>query len=177
MANRSPYRRISVIGTSGSGKSTLAKEIARRIDADYIELDALFHGPNWEQAPLDIFVERVHERMMVERWVADGYYANWARQFERSDLIIWLDYPFRIVLSRMLRRTVKRLLLKEELWNGNRETWRMAFSRDSIILWIFKTYWKRRRELPIILHSISYRHIPRFRFRHPREVRAWLAGL
>ena len=177
MSDSLTYRRICIIGTLATGKSTLVREIVRKIRADHIELDALFHGPDWEATPDDFFAKRDRERMEAESWVVDGNYANRAGQFERADLIIWLDYPSRIVLSRILRRTLRRLLTKEELWNGNRESWRMAFSRDSIILWVFQTYWRRRREFPIILNSASYRHITHLRFRHPREVIAWLARL
>ena len=133
--------RICVIGTSGSGKSILARTLAEKIAGDYIELDAHYHGPNWRTIPNDIFIPSVRARMAVaERWVVDGGYNNRAHQFEDADLIIWLDYPFRIALSRVLRRTIKRLLTREELWNGNRESWRMAFSRGRIILWVFQTY-------------------------------------
>ena len=177
MSTPFPYRRICIIGTSGTGKSTLARDIAGKIGAERIELDALFHGPNWKAVSDDVFAERVRGCMEAECWVVDGNYVNRAQHLKRADLIIWLDYPFRIVLSRILRRTLKRLLTKEELWNGNRESWRMAFSRDSIILWVFQTYWKRRREFPVMLNSVQYRHIMHLRFRHPREVVVWLAGL
>jgi hypothetical protein len=53
-----------------------------------------------------------------------------------ADTAIWLRLPFRVVFTRLLRRTVTRAWRKEELWNGNRESFRMSFaSRDSILLW------------------------------------------
>ena len=165
--------RICVIGSSAAGKSTFARAIARKMEGDYIELDSHFHGPKWKPTPDDIFIQSVRARLEAnERWVVDGNYNNRARQFEDADLIIWLDYPFRIVLTRVLRRTLKRLITKEELWNGNRESWRMAFSHESIILWVFQTYWKRRRELPFELSA--YPPSKCIRFSHPREAERWL---
>ena len=169
-----PYNRVVVIGTSASGKSTLAKAIAGKTGLEYVELDSLFHGPNWKQTPRDEFVARVRNRMTTERWVIDGNYGNWAGHFQRAELIIWLDYPFRIILSRVLRRTLTRLLTREELWNGNREAWAMAFSRESIVLWVFKTYWRRKREFPVVLGSNSLEHVHKLRFRHPKEATQFL---
>jgi adenylate kinase family enzyme len=166
-----PYNRVCVIGVSASGKTTLATALAKKMQCDHIELDALYHDPNWVDVPRAIFRERAEARLKADRWVCDGYYANWARQFDRADLIIWLDYPFHIVLRRVLWRTFRRLVIKEELWNGNYESWKMAFSRESIILWVFQTYWKRKKEIPRML---AWFDAEKLRFRHPREARRWL---
>ena len=56
-------RRISVRGTSGSGKSTFGQELARRLGLAYIELDALHHGPNWNEATAEELRVRVREAM------------------------------------------------------------------------------------------------------------------
>ena len=39
--------RINVVGTSCSGKSTLARALAERLNAPYIELDAIFWDRDW----------------------------------------------------------------------------------------------------------------------------------
>jgi adenylate kinase family enzyme len=38
-------QRVAVIGNSGLGKSTISAELARRIGAPHIELDAIRHRP------------------------------------------------------------------------------------------------------------------------------------
>ena len=50
--------------------------------------------------------------------------------------------PLPLVMSRLVRRTVKRVATREELWGtGNRETIANTFfSRDSILLWALKTH-------------------------------------
>jgi len=60
--------------------------------------------------------------------VADGNYSR-ARSllWPRASAVVWLNYPFRIVLARALRRTVVRGVTREELWSGNRESLRLAF--------------------------------------------------
>jgi hypothetical protein len=43
-------RRLAVIASaSGNGKATLGRELARRLDVPFLELDALVHGPNWTE--------------------------------------------------------------------------------------------------------------------------------
>ena len=36
-----------MVGTSGAGKSTLAAGLARVLDAEFLELDSVFHQPGW----------------------------------------------------------------------------------------------------------------------------------
>jgi adenylate kinase family enzyme len=168
------YRRVCVIGVSASGKTSLARILAERMNCDHIELDALYHEPGWKEAAREDFRARAEMRFGAERWVCDGFYGNWAGQLDRADLIIWLDFPFRIILRRVLWRTFRRLLTKEELWNGNRESWKMTFSNQSIIAWVFKVYWKRKQETPRLLQLFEAQTL---RFGHPREVKRWLQTL
>ncbi len=168
--------RICVIGSSAAGKSTFSRALASKLIAEYIELDSHLHGPNWQPIPEELFIRSVRARMASnERWVIDGNYGNRARQFEDADLIIWLDYPFHTVISRVLRRTLRRLLTRESLWNGNQESWRMLFSRESIVLWVLQTYWKRRKELPVLLSM--YPESKYLRFSHPQQATKWLTLL
>lgn len=69
-------KRISVVGTSGSGKTTLARQIAQRLTIPHIELDALYHQPNWTETPIDIFRQRVEESLISDSWVVDGNYSK-----------------------------------------------------------------------------------------------------
>ena len=55
MSNHDRPRRIAVIGTSGSGKTTFARSVAAAVAAPHIELDAIFHQPNWVPAERDVF--------------------------------------------------------------------------------------------------------------------------
>lgn len=168
-----PYKRICVIGSSASGKTTFSRALAKAGNLEHIELDAIFHGPNWTHPP--DFSERVYAAIERDRWIADGNYMNFVRILHKADLIVWLDYPFRIVLWRVLRRTANRLITRKPLWNGNRETLKLTFSRESIILWVFQTYWKRKKMFQHMLES--HKGIETLIFRRPREARNWLKSL
>jgi adenylate kinase family enzyme len=145
-------QRVAVRGGTGSGKSTVAREIARRLDLPYVELDALHHGPGWREATAEELRASVEEALDDTRgWVVDGNYDSKLGTLilDRAELIVWLDLPVRVKFPRLVRRTLRRARTGEELWNGNRETWRGTFlSRDSILLWFFRTHWKNRREWP-----------------------------
>ncbi|MFN8386869.1 MAG: hypothetical protein U0X92_10665 [Anaerolineales bacterium] len=113
-----PYHRLVVIGTTSSGKSTLAERIATRFGLDFIELDALHWEPNWQEAPLDVFRERVRAATQAEqRWIVAGNYSV-VRDlvWTKAEAIIWLDYPFLLVLRQLTRRTFTRWWTQELLW-------------------------------------------------------------
>jgi adenylate kinase family enzyme len=132
-------RRIVIFGQSGSGKTTFGRRAAAALGVPHVELDSLYHRPNWEPTPDEEFRAIVSEQLAAspDGWVVDGNYSR-VRDVVLSgaDTAIWLRLPFRVVFTRLLRRTVTRAWQKEELWNGNRESFRMSFaSRDSILLW------------------------------------------
>jgi adenylate kinase family enzyme len=173
-------RRISVGGTSGAGKTTVGRAVAERLGLRFVELDALCHGANWEEAPDDVFRARVEQAIAdaPEGWVIDGNYGRKLSDLvlERADTLVWLDLPLHVCLRRLWRRTWSRILRREELWNGNRESIRTAFfSRDSLFVWAITSHQRRLRTLPERLARV--RHLELVRLRSQREVERWLAGL
>ncbi len=148
--------RISVVGNSGSGKSTFAKNLARTLRCTHIELDSIFHQPNWSELPADEFRRIVEERTSNENWVACGNY----RQvidivWKRADTIIVFDLPRRVVMWRVVKRTVRRWLTREELWNGNHEPFRNFISlhnpEKSIISWA----WTKHSHYHRLFHAAA----------------------
>jgi adenylate kinase family enzyme len=171
--------RIAVVGTTGAGKTTLAEEIADRLGIPHVELDALGWGPNWTETPPEVLRQRVAESLQREQWVVDG---NRSRLRDivwgRADTLVWLDYPFLVVIGRLFRRTVRRIVRREMLWGINRETWRSQFlSRDSLFVWAVKTHWRRRRNYRRLLSQPEYAHLAVVLLRSPRATRAWLEAL
>ncbi len=176
-----PHRRIAVIGTAGSGKTTLARVLSTRLGLPLIELDALYWEPGWTPAFVMDFRERVEKATEAGAWIADGnYHTSRDIVWERAEALVWLDYGLCLSLGRLLRRTWRRAFTREELWNGNRENiWSQlrVWSNESLVYWFFKTYWRRKREIPMLLEWPEYRHLTVFHFKSPREMEAWLARL
>ena len=174
-------KRIVVVGTTSSGKSTLASQLAEKLGGDFIELDALHWEPNWVEAPDEVFRERVETAIKSDTWVVAGNYLV-VRDviWQHAEAIIWLDYPFHIVFWRLLTRTIRRSFHQEELWNGNREnfwTHLKLWSDESLFHWLFKTYWRRKREFPLLFALPENAHLKVIHFKHPREADEWMENL
>jgi adenylate kinase family enzyme len=174
-------KRIIVVGTSGSGKTTLAKSIADILDISHIELDALYWEADWTETPDDIFIQKIEDALdgAGQTWIIDGNYRR-SRPiiWHHADTIIWLDYPLRIILWRLVSRTFRRVFLRVELWNGNRERFcEQFFSDDSIFRWAFQTYHRRKRTYTELMQNNKYPNLKFIHFAHPRETEKWLKQL
>ena len=172
-------RRINVTGNTGSGKTSLARRISHRLGIPHVELDAIRHGPDWTETPDEIFRDRVSLALSGEAWVVDGNYSV-VRDvvWPQAQMIVWLDYPLRTAMWRLVWRTLRRSFTREELWNGNRESFRKSFlSRESILLWLLQTYRCKRREYPALVRRPEYAHLAMVRLRSPSETEQWLDRL
>lgn len=168
--------RIVVFGVTGSGKSTLAARIAERTGLPYVSADDLSWQPGWVQVPDEEQRRRIAEVCAGERWVLDAAYGKWRDLvLARTQLVVGLDYPRWLSLSRLLRRTAARTLTRERICNGNVESFRQLFSADSIIRWHFQSFsamririreWATESPGPEIVRLTS-----------PRETRRWLEAL
>ena len=171
--------KIAIVGPSGSGKTSLARLLSARFDAPRVELDALHWEPNWTPAPAAVLRQRVEDALCGDRWVCDGNYQAvrdivWAR----AETVVWLDYPLRLVLWRLTRRSAQRWISGEPLWNGNREALRtLVFSRDSLFAWELRSYRRRRQELPHFFSRPEYAHLQVVHHRTPDETRTWFEQL
>jgi adenylate kinase family enzyme len=176
--NKFSFQRTVVIGTTSSGKSTLAQRLAQKMNADFIELDALHWEPNWVEAPDEVFRRRVEKAISSPAWVVAGNY-HMVREaiWSKAQAVIWLDYPFHIVFWRLFTRTIRRAVTREKLFSGNVEsiwTHLKLWSPDSLFHWLFKTYWRRKRETPQLLSLPENKHLQLFHFKHPNEADEWL---
>lgn len=134
-------KRISIVGVSASGKSTLGKKLAKSVHAPFIELDALFWKPHWQQTEAEVFREKTTTEIQADRWIIDGNYFKvqpdiWAK----ADTIIWVQLPLWLNLWSVVRRTFMRMLTRESLWGINQESFFQQMGKDSVILWVWKTY-------------------------------------
>ena len=98
-------RRILILGPTGSGKTTLSQQIGECLKLPVIQLDALFHRPNWMPTPMDEFREKVRNALDAAKdgWVFEGNYLSTARDttLPVADTVLWLRLPIRVTFWRM----------------------------------------------------------------------------
>ncbi len=177
-------KRINVVGTSGSGKSTLSKRIAQILDLEYIELDALFWRPHWQEASDREFfasLEQAMERARERGHVIDGNYTRTiALKWREVDAVVWLDLSFTRNFLQSLRRGLLRGIFRRELWpgTGNKESlWKLFFSKDSILLWMIKTHSKNRSQYLALMKDPEFAHIKFYRLRSHQEAEQFCSEL
>ncbi|MEV7620947.1 AAA family ATPase [Microbacterium sp. NPDC089321] len=174
-----PPSRVLIAGVTGSGKTTLARRLAAAWGLRHVEIDGLYHGPDWTPRPA--FLDDVRAFAAESRWVTEWQYTSKGTDeilAPRAQAVLWLDYPYRVVRSRLVRRTVARQVLRTELWNGNRERGLLnVFNRDAednILLWQTRTLHKWTERMPEV--EARFPHLSIVRFTHPRETERWLGA-
>lgn len=167
--------RVIVAGTSGSGKTTFAARIAQALAVPFVEIDALWHGPDWTVRPS--FLEDVRRYSAGPAWVTEWQYRS-ARPHlaQRADLLVWLDLPRAVVMCQVIRRTLGRRLRRQRLWNGNVEPPLRSFFTDPehIVRWAWTTHHKSETRVRALLNERPDLSV--VRLRSHREAQLWLHG-
>ena len=167
--------RVAIVGCSGSGKSALAHYRAERLGLVHIELDALFHQPDWTPTPTPEFRTKVTGALETPRWVVDGNYMMVSDLVQAgADTIVVLDLGRVRTTGRVVRRSVVRSLRREHLWGTNYESWRRLVSRDpeeSIVMWTWTQHPKYRARYRRMITDGSWAHATVHHLTKPREVR------
>jgi len=174
--NQIPVR-INVIGTSGSGKTTFGRNLAESLSLPFLEMDAIFWGPDWTFPEDKELFSKLASALEGENWVLDGNYTRTIPiKWDNIDIIIWLDFSFPQTLYQAVTRAFTRILTREEFWpgTGNRETPGKLFSRDSIVLWTIKTFQRNRKKFTVYMESDEFKKIPFIRLKSPRQAKSFL---
>lgn len=179
----SGMNRVVVVGTSGSGKTTTARRIAEILDVPHLEMDSVMHVGDWNATPDDEFARIVAEFTEKNRWVVDGNYtSHGAREaaWPKADTFVWLDLPRPVVMSRVIRRTLRRVVTREELWDGVTEPFSNIYNPDpyqNIILWAWTRYQHIRDKYETAMSDGSWAHASVHRLRWVSDVHEFLASL
>lgn len=180
---RDVVKRVVIVGASGSGKSTLGAALADKLHVQRIDLDELFHRPNWEPTPTPEFRARVADRLTStgkDGWVVAGNYTTvMDLTHGAADTIAWLDLPRWRTTSRVVKRSIGRVARREELWNGNRERLRNLVSRDAernVILWAWQSHPIVTKRYSGFADGAFWAGSTIHRLRTPREVGDFLAS-
>jgi adenylate kinase family enzyme len=166
--------RVAIVGTSCAGKTTLARSLSRVLGTPHTELDALYWGPNWTPVPREEFRSRVQAAVAAPSWIIDGNYSVvrdlvWGG----ATTLVWLNYPFGLVFPRAVRRTLRRIRTQEALFAGNRESFAIT-DPEWIPWWVLRTFWRRRREYPMLIRQPPFSHLQVLEFTWPSQADRFL---
>lgn len=173
-------RRIQVVGPSCSGKTTLGAKIAERLGLEFVELDAVFWKPGWVEPSAEEFAGKLEDVTSRDGWVLAGNYSRHTIPvfWDRLETVVWLDFPLRTTIPRILRRSWRRSSQKELLWGTNYERfWPQlkVWSLDSLIGYSIRRGGKTRGRLGAVRRDPAYGHIRWVRLTNARQVEEWLS--
>ena len=165
-----------VAGAVCAGKTTLARQVAALWGLPGVELDALYHGPQWQPKPT--FRDEVVALAAEDEWVTEWQYPiSRPLLAERADALVFLDLPTRVTTLRVVRRTLRRVRRQTELWNGLREPPLRTILNDPdhIIRWAIRTH---REHAPRVRDLAEQRpDLPIVWLTSRREIKAWSGAL
>ena len=99
-----------MVGSAGAGKSTTGRELARILGVPFVELDSIYHQPDWVPLPVEEFRRQVAEVAAGDAWVVDGNYSAarplvWARARDpRLSVTARAGVTARVSLAVLVRR-------------------------------------------------------------------------
>lgn len=151
----------------------MARELSAHLAVPHVELDGLFHGPNWEQRAT--FAEDVDVATRSAGWVVDGNYVE-VRDllWSRADTVVWLDLPRSTTVRRAVTRTFRRVVTRVELWNGNRERLSTVWRASHPIRWTWQTHARHRGDYEERIADPRWGHLEVVRLRSSAQAQGWL---
>jgi adenylate kinase family enzyme len=174
-ADRVTMRRVLVAGNTGAGKTTTGRILAGKLGLPFHEVDELAFRPGWQANPV---YPGVVLRLAAEpAWVLDSWGDRQIRTelWRRADTVIWLDYPLRVIVPRVFRRSAVRTVKREKIFNGNIESYGEWLSRDHPLRSAVRDQRGRRAEM---IRMISLNpHLVAVRLSSPAFTERWLTQL
>ena len=162
------YKRILVIGCSGAGKSTLSRKLSERWKIPVHHLDALFWNEGWVPTPKSEFREEIKSFLAQPTWIMDGNFnSTLEMRATYADLIIFLDFPTWLCLSRVCKRVwIYRGKTRPDMAEGCNEKIDSEFVR-----WI----WRYQKDVrPGVLDVLQQTKAAAVILRTPAQVERWL---
>jgi adenylate kinase family enzyme len=98
-------QRVLVIGPCGAGKSTLARKLGNKLALPVFHMDQLNWRPGWIESSKAEIIAKLEQIVQGDRWLIDGTYGGTlVERLKHADTVLYLDYPIRLCVARLLRR-------------------------------------------------------------------------
>lgn len=102
-------KKISIIGCPASGKTTMSNYLGKLLGIPVYHLDKIF----WKEKggiKQDVFIKHQDDILQKDEWIIDGHFwksKTFDIRLNASDIIIFFDFPKRIIYYRLLKRVIK----------------------------------------------------------------------
>lgn len=135
--------KIRIIGACGSGKSFIAKELSKKYNIAYFELDNLVWDRSAENLrfPVEVRDSKLAEILDMESWIVEGAHYKWGTEsFEKADIILILK-PNKLIRDYRVVRRFFRTRVGLEKWNYKQSyknlyqmifEWNRGYDREGI---------------------------------------------
>lgn len=98
-------QRVLIIGSPGAGKSTVSGALATRAGLPLHHLDRMHWLPGWIERDREEGRAELAGVLAQDSWIIDGNYgSSLPLRLERADTVVWLDYPTRVCVARVVKR-------------------------------------------------------------------------
>lgn len=163
--------RVMIIGPCGAGKSTLAFRLSEQLGLPLIHMDKLAWKPGWVDRSNDELRQILLPLVTRERWLIEGNYGSTLPdRLPHADTVVYLDYPIRLCLARLVRRLWRyRGCARPDMTEDCPERLDLGF------LWYVLRWNEEAR--PRIEERVAPYADKLVRLRSPRETRDWLEQL
>lgn len=101
-------KRVIVIGCPGGGKSTFARALQKKTGLPLFHLDLLYWNADRTTVAKDVFLERLQQVLVQDRWILDGNYGSTLEmRLQACDTVFFLDYDTETCLDGIRTRKGK----------------------------------------------------------------------
>lgn len=102
--------KIAIVGCGGSGKTFLGLHLHKLLDLPLYHLDQYYWKPDWQRTDYEEFTKIHHDLCARHAWIIEGSsYKLFHHRAQQADVIIFLDMPRYLCLSRVIKRTATNL--------------------------------------------------------------------
>ncbi|MBE6812949.1 MAG: adenylate kinase [Ruminococcaceae bacterium] len=100
--------KVIVIGCPGSGKSTFSRALHTLTSLPLYHLDLLKWNSDKTTVSKEVFLERLQNVLMPDKWSIDGNYGSTIElRLKECDTVFFLDYPMEVCIDGIRQRQGK----------------------------------------------------------------------
>lgn len=161
-------QRVLIVGPCGAGKSTLATSLGPLLKLPVFHMDQLNWKPGWIESHKDEIQEKLSAITIGDRWIIDGTYGGTlAPRLDRADTVLYLDYPIRLCVTRLLKRIwTYRGRARPDMTDGCPERFDLGFL-------FYLLQWNSGPKIRLESRLRGHEH-KITRFRDPIQLKRWL---